>query len=164
MKTVGEFNQQGSRITGTFLTNSGDYRYLQGVADDTLKLSAFDGSNVFLFVPTARNNDTLSKDIFYAGFDGKRIWSAFRDSGGHLADAFSLPAHHAGTPTLDFTFPNIKGKPAFIHDDRYKIKVVIVQIMGSWCPKCMDETVIRELYIGFFLILSANLTIENFSL
>jgi len=27
-----------------------------------------------------------------------------------------------------------------IADDRFKNKVVIVQIMGSWCPNCMDET------------------------
>ena len=25
-------------------------------------------------------------------------------------------------------------------DSRFKNKVVIVQILGSWCPNCMDET------------------------
>jgi thiol-disulfide isomerase/thioredoxin len=27
-----------------------------------------------------------------------------------------------------------------LSDDRFKGKVVLVQIMGSWCPNCMDET------------------------
>ena len=27
-----------------------------------------------------------------------------------------------------------------INDERYKGKVVLIQIMGSWCPNCMDET------------------------
>ena len=27
-----------------------------------------------------------------------------------------------------------------INDARFKNKVVIIQIMGSWCPNCMDET------------------------
>jgi thiol-disulfide isomerase/thioredoxin len=27
-----------------------------------------------------------------------------------------------------------------INDPAYKNKVVIVQILGSWCPNCMDET------------------------
>jgi len=40
--TVAEFNQQGSHITGTFLTASSDYRYLEGVVrNDSLFLSNF---------------------------------------------------------------------------------------------------------------------------
>jgi thiol-disulfide isomerase/thioredoxin len=27
-----------------------------------------------------------------------------------------------------------------INDERFRNKVVIVQLMGSWCPNCMDET------------------------
>jgi thiol-disulfide isomerase/thioredoxin len=27
-----------------------------------------------------------------------------------------------------------------LDDERYKNKVVVVQLMGSWCPNCMDET------------------------
>jgi hypothetical protein len=47
---VGVFDQQGSTITGTFLTPTGDYRYLAGnVVGDSLFLSCFDGSHLFLF-------------------------------------------------------------------------------------------------------------------
>jgi thiol-disulfide isomerase/thioredoxin len=27
-----------------------------------------------------------------------------------------------------------------IHDARFKHKVILIQLMGSWCPNCMDET------------------------
>ena len=33
-----------------------------------------------------------------------------------------------------------KAKPVSINDERFKNKVVIVQLMGSWCPNCLDET------------------------
>jgi thiol-disulfide isomerase/thioredoxin len=27
-----------------------------------------------------------------------------------------------------------------LNDERFKNKVVVIQLMGSWCPNCMDET------------------------
>jgi len=41
---------------------------------------------------------------------------------------------------LDFRFPDLDGKLVGINDARFKNKVVVIQIMGSWCPNCMDET------------------------
>jgi thiol-disulfide isomerase/thioredoxin len=34
----------------------------------------------------------------------------------------------------------LDGKTVSLAGYRYKNKVVIVQILGSWCPNCMDET------------------------
>ncbi|NNU33904.1 TlpA family protein disulfide reductase [Mucilaginibacter sp. S1162] len=41
---------------------------------------------------------------------------------------------------MAFTFKDVNGKKVSLSDTRYKNKVVIVQILGSWCPNCMDET------------------------
>jgi thiol-disulfide isomerase/thioredoxin len=137
---VGEFTQQGSRVTGTFLTVSGDDRYLQGVMDgDTLRMSAFDGSHVFLFSARAAG-DSLKGGVFYAGFAARERWSAVRDSTAHLPDAFGLTSHRKGEDRLSFTFPDLKGHRVSLDDARFRGKVVIVQILGSWCPNCMDET------------------------
>jgi hypothetical protein len=47
---VGIFTQTGDKITGTFLTKLGDYRYLEGnVSGDNFYLSTFDGNHLFLF-------------------------------------------------------------------------------------------------------------------
>src|SRR4030095_6383175 len=47
---VAEFKQNGNRLTGTFLTTTGDYRYLEGVVDaDSLLISTFDGSHAYFF-------------------------------------------------------------------------------------------------------------------
>src|SRR5689334_19147403 len=49
-KAVGEFSQQGNHLAGTFLTPTGDYRYLEGYADgNKMYMACFDGSHLFYF-------------------------------------------------------------------------------------------------------------------
>lgn len=45
-----------------------------------------------------------------------------------------------------FNFKDLEGKPVSLADDRFKGKVVILQLMGSWCPNCMDETAFLSEY------------------
>lgn len=138
---IGEFVQTGSQVTGTFLTTSGDYRYLQGVVDgDTLKLSTFDGSHAYLFTAIVENDSTLTNGTFLAGITAKQQFSARKDSSARLQDATTLNTVKEPGATLDFKFPDLSGKPVSIKDERFKNKAVIVQISGSWCPNCMDET------------------------
>ena len=48
--SVGLFSTKGNEVSGTFLTTTGDYRYLSGnIIGDSLKLSCFDGTHLFLF-------------------------------------------------------------------------------------------------------------------
>ena len=42
---------------------------------------------------------------------------------------------------LTFSFPDVNGKMVSLTDDKYKNKVVIIQLFGTWCPNCMDETI-----------------------
>ncbi|WP_158552628.1 TlpA disulfide reductase family protein [Spirosoma telluris] len=56
-----------------------------------------------------------------------------------LPDAYSLTTMKKGVP-FAFTFPDaFTGKPVSLNDPKYRDKVVIVTIMGSWCHNCMDE-------------------------
>ncbi|MBD1385584.1 TlpA family protein disulfide reductase [Mucilaginibacter rigui] len=139
--TVGEFKQVGQKVTGTFLTTTGDYRFLEGtVSGDSLYLSCFDGGHAFLFTAKIADNNTLTDGKFFSGLTGKDVWTAVRDDSAKLPDAFSLAALKSGYKKLAFTFKDLNGKPVSLDDARYKNKVVIIQIMGSWCPNCMDET------------------------
>lgn len=139
--TVGEFKQAGQKVTGTFLTTTGDYRFLEGtVSGDSLYLSCFDGGHAFLFTAKVADNNTLSDGKFFSGLTGKDVWVAKRDENAKLPDAYSLTALKPGYKKLDFTFKDLDGKPVSLSDSRFKNKVIIVQIMGSWCPNCMDET------------------------
>ncbi len=140
-KLVGEFKQTGSQVTGTFLSISGDYRYLQGeVNGNQLYLSCFDGGHAFLFTAKITDAKTLSDGKFYSGLSGLDKWKAVKDANAKLPDAYSLTALKPGYKKIAFTFKDINGKKVSLSDARFKNKVVIVQILGSWCPNCMDET------------------------
>lgn len=139
--TVGEFKQSGDYITGTFLTTTGDYRYLQGTVSGTkLNLSCFDGGHAFLFTADITDAKTLTNGVFYSGYSGHDTWTAVKNPNAKLPDAYSLTALKPGYKKMDFTFTDLNGKKVSLSDDRFKNKVVIVQFMGSWCPNCMDET------------------------
>lgn len=140
-EAVGEFQQEGTRLTGTFLTASGDYRYLEGVVSgDSLQLSAFDGSHAFLFTAKLANEGTLQAGRFYSGATGEEQWTARKDEDVALPDGYDQSHMRPGASRLNFRFKGIDGKEVSLNDETYKNKVVVLQIMGSWCPNCMDET------------------------
>ena len=135
----GIFEQKGNKVAGTFRTETGDYRYLDGNVDgNTLKLSTFDGSHAFLF--TALVTDTTMVGAFYSGNHWKEPFIAKRDETFELADADSLTYLKEGYDKLAFSFPDTEGKMVSLEDERFNNKVVIVQLMGSWCPNCLDES------------------------
>ena len=137
----GVFEQKGNRVTGTFLTTTGDYRYLDGVIeDDSLKLSTFDGAHAFLFEAKVTQNDSMLQGIFYSGNHWKEPFKAKRNNDYQLPKADSLTFLKKGYDSLAFSFQNVKGDTISLKDKRFKNKVVIVQIMGTWCPNCLDET------------------------
>ncbi|GAB2540624.1 peroxiredoxin family protein [Rufibacter soli] len=138
--SIGEFVQKGNALTGTFLTTTGDYRYLQGqVSGNELKLSAFDGAHAYLFTATGGADSTLTGH-FYSGKAGHETWTAKRNPDFKLASADTLTHLKPGYDRLDFSFPDLTGKKVSLTDPKFKGKVVVAQIFGSWCPNCMDET------------------------
>jgi peroxiredoxin len=139
--SVAEFVQKGNVLTGTFLNATGDYRYLEGiVSKDSLFLSGFDGSHAFLFKALIENNSTISNGVFYSGARGKEEWSAVKNSKVKIPQESVAMYVKPGEESLDFSFKDLEGKQVAINSDRFKNKVVIVQLLGSWCPNCMDET------------------------
>lgn len=139
--TVGEFTQTGSKVTGTFLTTTGDYRFLEGtVAGKKLYLSTFDGGHAYVFTADITNNKTVANGKFFSGYSGLDTWTAVKDAKAKLPDAYSLTYLKPGYKKINFTFLDLTGKKVSLSDSRFKGKVVIVQMLGSWCPNCMDET------------------------
>ncbi|WP_321345828.1 TlpA disulfide reductase family protein [uncultured Draconibacterium sp.] len=136
---IGVFEQDGNQITGTFQTETGDYRYLEGVVNgNTMQLSCFDGAHVFLF--TAELSDSSLTGMFYSGNIYREKWSAVKADDAELANMKTLTYLNPGYDKLSFAFPNENREPISLEDEKYKGKTVIVQIFGTWCPNCMDET------------------------
>lgn len=137
--SVGILEQTGSRLTGTFLTPMGDYRYLEGnVVNDQLMLSTFDGNHAFLFI-AQKSGDSLKGD-YYAGKSAHEAFKGIKDENAKMPDPESLTFLKDGYDKIDFSFPDLNGNKISPGDERFKNKVLILQILGTWCPNCMDET------------------------
>src|SRR5699024_7740211 len=142
-KAIGIFKQEDNRVTGTFLTPVGDYRYLQGViSGDTLKLSGFDGCHALFFTAQLDSSQKkLSNGLMYSINSDPRSWSASKRKYDSLPKAYAVKNIPQGSVKADFSLKDFRtGKEVSINDSTYDGKVVVIQILGSWCPNCMDET------------------------
>lgn len=151
-KAIGLFHHEEgtSYLSGTFLTETGDYRYLEGIKKgNQLYLSCFDGSHAFLFTAELSNN-TLINGKFYSGSSWEENWVAKRNAEFKLADPEEISFLNNKEEKINFSFPDLNGNVVSLSDKRYENKPVIVQLMGSWCPNCKDEsTYLSSVYKQF---------------
>lgn len=139
-KAIGQFKQEDDRITGTFMTETGDYRFLEGnMYGNNFSLSCYDGAHLFLFKAELRNDSLIG--TFWSGTRWSEPWIAVNNETFMLRNPDSLTYLKEGYTELAFNFPNTKGENIALTDAQFKNKVVIVNIMGPWCPNCKDETV-----------------------
>jgi thiol-disulfide isomerase/thioredoxin len=137
---IGIFKQKADSVTGTFLTPTGDYRYLQGnVVDGELKLSTFDGNHAYLFTAKKAEDGKLT-GAYISGKTWKQSWTGIKNENAKIPDAESLTFLKPGFNTVEFNFPDVNQKTVSLQNEKYKGKVVIIQLFGTWCPNCMDET------------------------
>ncbi|WP_116108321.1 TlpA disulfide reductase family protein [Lewinella sp. IMCC34191] len=141
---IAEFTQQGNELTGTFRTETGDYRYLEGtVQGNKLYLSVFDGSHAFLFEAVIREDGSLSGS-FRSGRHYITDWTARRDDQAELTSPDELTKLREDIP-LAFAFPTPEGDTVDLEDiDGPKL----VQLFGTWCPNCRDETNFLKAYLA----------------
>ena len=145
--SVAEFTQKGNILTGTFLNPSGDYRYLEGiVTGDSMMLSCFDGSHAYYFGAKISKSGKLTEGIYCSGVKSIENWSAVPDAKATVKEDAIMVYLKEGEDRLNFAFPDLDSNIVSINDSRFRSKVVIVQIMGSWCPNCMDETAFLSEY------------------
>jgi peroxiredoxin len=136
---VGIFEQKGNQVTGTFLRTSGDYRFLQGnVSGDSLLLSYFDGSGIYMLRAKVKANTFIGR--FTSGLSGERKVEGQLDPNAALPDLKKLTFLKPGFDRIDFTLPTTSGEQVSLKDERFKNKVVVIELMGSWCPNCLDES------------------------
>ena len=144
--TVGEFIQKSNHLTGTFLTTTGDYGHLDGtVQGDRLYLSKFDGGHAMLFSGQIKSQNQI-EGIFLSGKTYKTTWNATKDKNIKLPDANTITLKSTDRP-IQFGFINSEGTKVNLNDAKYQGKPKVIQIMGTWCPNCKDESAFLQNYL-----------------
>lgn len=126
--------------SGTFLTETGDYRFLQGSkGDQKLILSCFDGAHLFFFASDVEG-DSLTNGVFRSGKHYSSTWEGVRNDHFTLADPDSLTYLNDGySGEFSFQVLDHTGDIKEFSNSDYQGKLSIIQIFGSWCPNCLDE-------------------------
>lgn len=127
----------GQEIHGTMRTPTGDYRFLSGSFDGhTLALQTFDGAHLFRFDATAEDG-LWTHGNFYSGNHYYVAWSA------RPADPWpTTEAIEAIQPDADSLFVRCidrNGNPVTKSLLPAAGQVKVVDVLGTWCPNCMDE-------------------------
>jgi thiol-disulfide isomerase/thioredoxin len=141
--------QSGAEVTAAILRVDGDTGALAGTyRNGKFIVSHFSGARPLLLELTPQMDGSLE---IVRNREEKMI--AVRASEAKLKDVPEPtdPSRHSSvkdpTEPFKFSFPDVNGKVLANTDDRFKHKVVIVSISGSWCPNCHDEApFLAELY------------------
>lgn len=137
-------HQKGADVSAAILRVDGDTgaltgRYLNG----KFVLSHFSGERPYLMDVTPQSDGTLA--IALHDYSGKRDLLAYRpaDARAKGLPEPADPTQHTkmGDPKqpFAFSFPDLDGRTVSNTDARFRGKVLIVVITGSWCPNCHDE-------------------------
>ncbi len=144
--------QSGAEVTAAILRVDGDTGALAGTyRNGKFIVSHFSGARPLLLELTPQKDGTL--EIVRNRTD-RMI--ALKDTEAKLKGVAEPtdPSRHSSvkdpTEPFKFAFPDITGKVITNKDERFRNKVVIVGIGGSWCPNCHDEApFLSELYTKY---------------
>lgn len=146
---VFQFRATAAGLEGTLISNAGDFGNFWGsVQGSALSMSHFDGSYVYLL--TARLEGDTLRGTFHAGLRTQSPFVAVRSTGKpHLLPPASVTRADTTAP-FQFAFPDLDGRLVTNDDPRFRGKVVLVDVFGSWCPTCHDAApVLVGLYREF---------------
>ena len=131
--------QQHDHVTGTVMTPTGDHRFLEGqMRGDELQLSTFAGGLAYLYKLKVDARGGLEGE-YWQGLASHEMVAAHRNDAATLDGAGKQTTMLDTAVPLNFTFPDVDGKPVSLRDPRFRGKVVLVTLGGTWCPNCHDE-------------------------
>lgn len=142
-------NQSEGSISAAILRVDGDTGVLSGsYKDGKFVLSHFTGERPFYVEITPLPDQTLTVAILSS--HDKQTLVALRPEAARLKGLAPPddPVQHTRLrdprEPLHFTFPDLTGQVVSDRDVRFRGKVVLVNITGSWCPNCHDEAPFLE--------------------
>lgn len=136
---VAVFEQEHDRITGTVMTPTGDHRFLEGqVRGEEAQLATFAGGLAYLYKLKMKDSGELEGDV-WQGLASHSTVRGKRNDNATLQGAEHDTQLKEDVQRFDFTFRDVDGNEVSLHDEKFRGKVVVVSLGGSWCPNCHDE-------------------------
>ncbi len=137
---VALLEQKGNRLTGVVMSVVGDTRELEGtVQGNEFTLSGFTGPSPILIRGTVNEDKSISGEIGLGIYVNQKFEGTL-DKKAELPDPYALTHLKEGVTKFDFNLPDLTGKQVSLSDAKYRGKVVIIDIVGTWCPNCTDQT------------------------
>jgi thiol-disulfide isomerase/thioredoxin len=133
--------QTGSEVSAAVLRIDGDTGALTGTyKDGKFVLSHFDSARPMLLEVTPQKDGTLEL-LENAKTQRTAVrWEVAHAKG--LAEPTD-PMKHTSVKdpneAFQYSFPDLNGRTVSNADAKFRGKVVLVNITGSWCPNCHDE-------------------------
>ena len=138
-EAIGQFTFCDDLITGTFMTETGDYRHLHGVLKGTeMQFGTFDGAHLYFFKAQI-HSDSITAGIFLSGNKWRQPWSALRDESYSLRDPNRIVVP-TGEVVSTISVTDISGKAVKLSPEFFQHHITVVEIMGTWCPNCLDAS------------------------
>jgi len=142
--SIGLFDlKDDGTCTGTFLTETGDYRFLKGIWDNEhMQIQCLDGAHLFCFTAQMdHQNGKFFNGRFYSGITYSEKWEGEDNAEFELRHPEELVQLKPGRENEVFSFSamDLQGNMRTFGVEDWKGKVTIIQLMGSWCPNCTDE-------------------------
>jgi len=138
-KAILLLEQHHDRVTGSAMTPTGDHRFLEGqMRGDELQLSTFAGGLAYLYKLKVGKSGALEGD-YWQGLASHEKVAARRNDSATLEGAGKQTQLRDSRQPFAFTFPDVDGNPVSLTDARFRGKVVLVTLGGTWCPNCHDE-------------------------
>jgi len=145
--------QSGAKVSAAILRVDGDTGTLVGrYVENKFVLNTFDGGRGFHLELVPEPAGKLSL-VYYGIHSKEQQLTALRPAEaraqgiGEPTDPEKHTRMKDPTEPLRFSFPNLSGQTVSNTDPRFRGKVVLVNITGSWCPNCHDEApFLEELY------------------
>jgi len=139
-----------NKIVGTIATSTGDLRFLTGekvVDEGGYQLTGFDGRfiNNVEFV-------TIGDSVFgnvWSGKTGYYRFKGFASDYATLEDPEEMSKLREDYTHIEWHLPGLEGDTVHF-DSRTITKPTILAIQGSWCPNCMDEGRVLDMYYREF--------------
>ena len=124
-------------LEGAVVSNTGDYGKFWGRAHaDSFSMARFDGT--FVYMVTGRLDGDTLRGIFHAGHRTQTPFVAVRSTGRpHLREPTTVTAADTAAP-FRFSFPALDGGVVTNDDPRFRNKVVLIDVFGTWCSTCHE--------------------------